>query len=217
MPYFTYQCWMCSKELELVPEPVERVFCPECAEKHKAEHDALIAEYALLKMRVMHENALRYMEKAGVYMHEYKDAAERALASGLEQTKRFYSAHEIIVAIVLDEFGYEYEANYPIGKYRADFFIPELKACLEVDGEEHKHKRIKDNERDIEIRQTLGSDWEIVRIPTEYISQNPVLIPDAIEALANEKRKLRRLNNGIIPESFSRREKKHYAMIEAMD
>lgn len=206
-----YKCWRCGKELTLNHEPQERVYCHECEEKKKEEHEKLISEYSLLKIRVMYENALRTMEKSGkCYMHEYLESANRILEAAISNTENFMSSHEMVVAIVLDNYGFQFNANFKILNYRVDFYIPEFKACLEVDGAQHSYKLEYDSRRDIDIRNVLGSEWEIVRIKTKYIEENPEKIVDAIEALANEKRRLRKKNNGIMPYGFSKRENTLY-------
>ena len=84
------------------------------------------------------------------------------------------------------------------------------KICIEVDGSTHQHKLEYDSNRDIELRNGLGTEWEIVRIPTKYIEDNPSKIIDGAEALAKEKKRLRKKNFGSMPYGFSQRESKHY-------
>lgn len=210
-----FPCWYCGEDvLREYSEPVLRVFCNSCVEKFNLEHEELIKEYAKLKIKVMFENALRLMEKSQkVYMHEYYEASKTVYQMATEETEKFMSADEIAVAIVLQEYGFEYKVNYPILSYRVDFYIPELRICLEVDGNLHKYKLEYDSNRDIEIRNTLGHEWEVVRIPTKYIEENPSKIIDGVEQLAKEKRRLRQKNLGIIPIGFSARENKYYEKI----
>lgn len=210
-----FKCWKCSKEVEVTEsEPTERVFCKECFSKYMDEHQELISEYSKLKIKVMFENALRIMEKSKkIYMHEYLDSSKKIYGNAISETEKFMSSHEIIVAILLEEYGFEFNVNYQILNYKVDFYIPELKICVEVDGNLHQNKLEYDSNRDIEIRNTLGVEWEIVRIPTKYIEQNPSKIIDGIEALANEKRRLRKKNLGYMPYGYSARENKHYDKI----
>lgn len=209
-----FKCWRCGKEVPFTYEPRRTVYCKECEEKHIEEHNQLIKEYATLKIRVMHDNALRIMEKSEkCYMHEYEESAKHVLQKALENTENYMSAHEMVVGIILNNYKYYYEPNFKILNYRVDFYIPEFKVCLEVDGAQHAHKLEYDSRRDIDIRNVLGSDWEIVRIKTGYIEENPEKIVDAIEALAKEKRRLRKKNNGIMPYGFSKRENVLYEAV----
>lgn len=213
-----FPCWKCGTEIEVIgDEPKDRVFCEKCLDLHKTDHGKLIKEYTLMKAKVMFENAIRMMEKSKkVYLHEYMIAGKSVYNMAVSETDKFMSSHEMVVAIMLEELGFEYRANYPILNYKADFYIPELRTCVEVDGISHKYKAEFDSRRDIDIRGALGSEWEIVRIPTKYIEENPTKIIEAIEALAKEKRRLRKKNFGAMPYGFSERENKHYDNIAKM-
>ena len=212
---YDYKCWRCGKVLTISSKytPVNRVFCEECKDKHIEERESLVKEYTQYKIKVMHENALRVLEKAMCYMYEFQVASQVILEDALNRPEKYNSSHEMAVAIYLESEGYYFEINYKILNYRVDFYIPDLKVCLEIDGALHNHRRKYDNRRDIAIRNELGQDWEIVRIPTKFIEQNPYKIADAIKALRNEKIKYRKENLGIITESFSNREKEHYETI----
>lgn len=208
-----YICWYCGKTIDRKYEPQERVFCEECKEKHLKDYKEKVAEYGKIKIEIMFETALRIMEKAGIYMYEYQNSANRIYNLAKASSETFLSSYEIIAAIVLDEFNYEYEVNKRILKYEVDFYIPELKVCLEIDGHLHDLKPEYDSNRDIDIRNHLGGEWEIIRIPTKYIDKNPSKLIEAIEQLKKEKVKLRRKNSGILPEWYSKRERSLYNKI----
>lgn len=210
-----FSCCRCGNEVEVLGgEPTNRVFCSECFMVSQDEHKTLITEYSKLKIKVMFENALRLMEKSKkVFMHEYFDSSKKVFEMAINETEKFMSSDEIIVAIILEEYGFEYKVNYPVLSYKVDFYIPELKTCLEVDGITHKHSIEYDSERDINLRNALGTQWEIIRIPTKYIEENPSKIIEGIEQLAKEKRRLRQKNYGAMPYGFSQRENKHYDKI----
>ena len=211
MPLDEYKCWQCGKELTADGwEPQKRVFCEECEKKHREEYQKTVSEYVALKIRVMYERALREMENANCYMHEYYAIAPEILADALETPNKYQSADEMIAAMVLISNGYEFEMQLISGPYNVDIFIPELHVCLEIDGERHEHRADYDSKRDIEIRRTLGDAWEVIRIPTKYMEQNPEALPDAIEASYRQKKKYRKENGGFLPNSYSKREAAHY-------
>lgn len=211
MPLDVYKCWGCGKPIQVEDyEPQKRVYCESCEKKHREEHKKLVFDYARLKVQVMLERALRVMETARCYMHEYVDIAPKLQQEALEHLERFQSADEFIAALILTSNGYEYEMQKPIGRYKIDFFIPELYVCLEIDGEMHELKLDVDSNRDVAIRQALGEKWEVIRIPTKYLEQNPEALPDAIEASYKQKKKYRKENCGFLPNSYSRREAAHY-------
>lgn len=210
-----FKCWMCGRSIEFYTEPIERVYCNACKIRKNNKHKELIREYAALKVRIMHENALRIMEKSQkCYMHEYLESANRIYEMALDNTEAFMSAHEMIVGMVLDNYGIGYESNHKILNYRVDFYIPEFKVFLEVDGDQHRHRFDYDNKRDIQIRKELGSEWESIRIPTKYIEENPEKIPDAIEEMAKEKRRLRKKFGGYMPYGFSKRDNRNYRRVQ---
>jgi DNA-directed RNA polymerase subunit RPC12/RpoP len=102
MPLDEYKCWQCGKELTADGwEPQKRVFCEACEKKHREEYQKTVSEYVALKIRVMYERALREMENANCYMHEYYDIAPEILADALETPNKYQSADEMIAAMVL--------------------------------------------------------------------------------------------------------------------
>ena len=205
-----YKCWNCGKPVKRLYEPTDRVFCLECEKKVREEHAKLVKEYSALKLRVMYENALRTMEKSNTYMYEYEESAKNIYNAIINDKLNFDSSYEIIASIVLDEYGYEYERYKKILNYEVDFYIPEFKACLEIDGDRHETRTDYDSKRDIAIRKELGADWEVIRIGTKYLEQRPSMLPEAIERLKAEKVRLRKKNNGILPEYYSKREMAQY-------
>lgn len=211
MPLDVYKCWMCGKPVQIDwYEPQKRVYCEECEKKHREQYKKTVSEYTLLKLRVMHERALRMMETAGCYMHEYVDIAQQVLQEALQNTDQFQSADEFAAAMVLTSNGYQYEMQKPVAKYKVDFYIPELFICLEIDGEMHEIRTDKDSKRDVDIRHELGEKWEVIRIPTKYLEQNPEALPDAIEASYKQKKKYRKENCGFLPNSYSKRQAAYY-------
>lgn len=205
-----YECWYCNNEVPLRQEPQKRVVCDKCFGVVDEEKNEVIKEYNRLKKVVMFENAINLLEKAKLYMHEYKKSAGKVYASLISSKFDYKSSHEVATAIILHDYNYEFKVNHSILNYKVDFYIPELKVCLEIDGRLHKHSKLYDNSRDIEIRNELGKQWEVIRIPTALIEKKPTFLIDTIEMLYNKKKELRCKNNGILPEHYSQREKTHY-------
>lgn len=210
MPFDEYSCWHCGKTVISKDEPQARLFCDGCMETFHAERKKTVSEYVMLKMRVMHERALRIMEKAGCYMHEYRDISNQILHNALECPTKFRSSEEIVAAMVMSSNLYEYEMNYQVGRYYVDLYIPELMVCLEIDGDRHEHKADRDSERDIEIRKILGEKWEIVRITTNFIHKDPEKLVEAVEAVYKKKKELRTRNGGFLPENYSKQTRAYY-------
>jgi very-short-patch-repair endonuclease len=186
------------------------MYCAECEQLVKKEKEDLMAEYLRLKTIVMVERAITIMDRQAVDMYEYKEAIDVVRNHAIEHPEKYMSSHEVIAAIVLIYNEIETKVQYKIKNHTVDFCLPTLKVVLEVDGFMHDHAQARDGKRDIDIRATLGPEWEVVRIPTQYIEQNASLLVEAIKTIKQEKRKVRRENNGIIPEWYSKREKAHY-------
>lgn len=212
MPY-DGKCWTCGADIVEsygAMDVLSLRFCHDCHRKHVAEYKKTLAEYLKLKNAIMYERALRIMERAGVHMTKFKRYAQAVQRHSAENPELYKSAHEMVAAIIMLETGTDFEMNYKVGPYIADMYIPRLALIVEIDGELHDGKELKDSNRDVKLRQILGDEWEIVRIPTKHIEENPLKIPDAIKALAEKKRRLRKENGGFLPNSYSKREAARY-------
>ena len=207
-----YECWKCGKKIKYYDEPNERVFCNECKEEHVREYNKILKQQQKIRAIIMLEKAITILESSPAYAHEYKKSYEYIKVKLEEKPTLFKSAEEVLVAMILHNFNYNFYANYKIKKYYVDFYIPELEVCLEVDGERHKSKTKYDKKRDIEIREELGSNWEVVRIPTNIIPTNPDKLIDAIITLKKEMQDSRK-KYGIIEDDFSKREQDYYQSI----
>lgn len=223
------KCWECGKQIEFnisaewsnderfagnagipkskTPEyAYKRYYCAECDQKRREEHRINKAQYIKYKNEVLIERAMRILEKQTLDFPEYEEAIKTAIDFA-RQTNKFESAYELIAAIILINNEVKVKTQHKIGNYSADFYLEELKVILEVDGDRHKDRLLYDSNRDIKIRQLLGLDWEIVRIPTVYLDKNAEMLVEAIRELKAKKQAVRRENGGIIPETFSRRDK----------
>lgn len=207
-----FKCITCGKEVEFMHiEPTERVFCEKCKNEHIENHKELVSNYAKIKLQVMHENALREMEKScKCYMNDMLDSIDFVRQMEIESPESFFSIPEIITAIILIDNNIKFKINHKILKYKIDFFIPDMYICLEVDGGFHDFSLAKDGKRDIEIRKELGEKWETIRIPTKFVMENPNKIVDSMKLMYKEIKKVRKINNGIIPSSFSRTARAYY-------
>ena len=60
---------------------------------------------------------------------------------------RDYTKQENTIAVVLDEFGIRYDQQVHMGPYILDFYIPDIKMCVEADGI-YGHLRTREAKRD---------------------------------------------------------------------
>lgn len=207
------KCWICGADIVEsfgMCDVLSKRYCKTCHAKHCEEYRTKVNEYIKLKGDVMFERAMRIMERADCDMTMYKRYAVAVQRHQRDNPELYKSADEIIAAVVMLEQGFDFEMNYKVGRYIVDMYIPSLHVIVEIDGNVHEGRELKDSNRDVTLRQTLGAEWEVIRIPTKYIEQNPKMIPKAIAKLAEDKRKIRKENCGFIPASYSKREAAHY-------
>jgi len=212
---YYFNCWRCGT---LVPkmnkEPLNRIFCRDCAEEHYKEITEAKERYINLRTKLMFENALMILEKQNVKMYKYIDAAETIKEVIEKGLKQFDSAHEIVAVMELLRNKIRVKIHPTVGKYKIDFTLPELFVVLEIDGYMHNFKKLEDTNRDIEIRKELGAEWEVVRIPTKYIESNVKALVKAIKEIRHYKQNIRANNHGIVPKWFSERDAKRWEDIE---
>ena len=207
----TGECWTCGCIIERIGL-AQRFYCLKCGEQKEKDDAEKAALYDRLRYEQIIERAMTVLEKQGtpVHIRDYRKAYEHILEYE-NGVKVFDSAHEIVAYMELLRIGVKAVPNFTVRRYRADFALPDEKIILEIDGHLHKHKTAQDAQRDKDIRAELGSEWEVVRIPTEYIEQNIKQLVPAARMMKEEMQKLRRLNNGELPGYFSQRHQKKRA------
>ena len=187
--------------------PSMRHFCEKCYTERNKELNRIRSEYVRLKKKLMLERAVKMFEKQDVNIYDYKDIIDDMAQYIEDNPEKFDSSHEMVAAIVLVDNCIKCKMQYKLDRYRLDFYIPDYKIVLEIDGDMHKNNLYRDNQRDIKVREILGPDWETVRIGTKYIEQNAKALVDAMIAIKKEKQKIRRQHNGFLPEWYSTRNK----------
>lgn len=201
-------CWRCGINFTGT-ETHEREYCSDCQEKHEEEDKELLDKYLELKTRVMWRRAVNDLEKQWLNMDEYYEESKYVLELALSDYNKFRSSPEMMAGIELLKNRVRAKTEYPILRYKVDFFLPDLKVVLEIDGRLHDFKVKKDSNRDVAILNELNKNdtgWEIIRIPTKYILENVKQLVPAIKAVYEEKQRLRRENGGFIPSYFSKRD-----------
>jgi very-short-patch-repair endonuclease len=208
-----YNCWWCGKRVVRKQRIAAqmRVYCSDdCSNKRKEQKEKDLETYVNLKIKVMHERALRMLEKQGANLGLYYDVSQAVLDKALSDYGKFQSSHEMVAAMELIRNKIQTKVQATVNKNRVDFMLPELCVVLEIDGYMHKYKVGNDSKRDVAIRNELGPEWEVVRIPTKYIEQNIKMLVPAIEQIYGLKQKFRAENNGFLPDNYSEREKAQY-------
>lgn len=158
-----------------------RCYCDQCLAEVIATESKERKQYIKLKKREMFRKAVKILEAQSTDMYEYKEAIEVVENFVEDKPDKFDSSYEVLTAIVLVQNRIHSKMQYKVGKYQVDFLLPELFVVLEIDGERHAHKKDSDRVRDKDIRKLLGSPWEIIRIPTDWLDKDAKKIPEAIE------------------------------------
>lgn len=199
-------CWQCGHYHTGNNTPA-RSYCEGCLEEYEEQDKQFMAEYVEYRMKVMWRRAVNNIEKQSVYMDEYYDEAQIVLEMALEDTAKFQSSQEMMVAMELVRNRVKTKAQHKILKYRVDFLIPDWKVVLEIDGRLHDYKINKDSDRGVAILTELNKStagWEIIRIPTKHIDDNLKQLVPAIKALYNERQRLRKKHGGFLPTYYSK-------------
>lgn len=98
-------------------------------------------------------------------LHAYKFMSSEAYAKVVERFKdceitpkfvrKEYSFGEDIIKNLFN--GYAVISQFPVlGKYKLDWYVPELKLAIEFDEKFHIHNKVKDSRRQKEIEKALG-------------------------------------------------------------
>lgn len=175
-PYFNGYSWSMPKLSKY-----RRCYCKECLEAEEEKTTEEHKLYIKLKKREMFRKAVKLLEDQHTDMYEYKEAIEVVRDFLEDNPDKFDSSYEVLTAIVLVQNRIHAKMQYKVGKYQVDFLLPDKFVVLEIDGERHKHKKCYDSVRDQEIKKLLGSQWEIIRIPTDRLDTDAKKIPKAID------------------------------------
>lgn len=201
------KCWMCGKDNATVTRELkhvvktprqpsyyadislesQRCYCQECFNKHAESLKRENEMYIKLKKRRMLEKAIDILEHQDLKLYEFREAI-RAVREFIEDNPdKFDSSYEILAAIVLIKHRIKCKMQYKVGRYQVDMLLPDLFVALEIDGERHKHTKIEDSRRDFTIKMVLGSQWEVVRIKTNYLDQHAEHLLEAIKEVCDKR------------------------------
>ena len=195
------KCWVCGKEgadctrditaeyklfyeipvRKTVKNEHQRCYCEKCYKetmKRLAQENELFTK---LKRKRTFEHAIDKMERQQINFCEYEEAIKTVEEYNLENDGKFDSSEEIMAAIVLIHNHYHIKPQAKVGSYQVDFMFPEDFIILEIDGIHHKLKKNYDTQRDKAIKEKLGNEWQIVRIPSDLIDEDVTKLPKAIE------------------------------------
>lgn len=170
------------------------LFCEEEAIKSKYVCNACEEKLALMKQFKTIDRGQKKIEKAARSFYyksiSYAEEKEKIVAKMIDDGFRFNSADEVCLAMQFEKQNVRYFPNYKIGKHKVDFFLPDIKIIVEVDGEMYHTDDDKEFLRERSIMANVGESYEIVRVSAEYITD--FMIYDTVDTLkfVRDKRKM---------------------------
>ena len=87
----------------------------------------------------------------------------------------------------MQKIGLEYETQKEIAGKRVDFYIPEIKIVLEIDGEIYHTDDGKSFLRDRKIMRKIGESWEIVHIEAKDVPKYTWNLRESLKYIVFER------------------------------
>lgn len=177
---FIHICVMCGKDYE---NNVRKSYkCPQCDQK--------LMIVKKLEMIDKAENKLtrvsgRHRMKKNIDLSEEVQKIRNRIINKID---RFSSSQEVMVAIQLEHQNIKYESQKEINGKKVDFYLPELKIILEIDGELYHTDTDKEFLRDRTIMYGVGEDYEIVHIETESVPRYTRNLKEALPYIVDQRK-----------------------------
>ena len=201
------RCWKCNVNVGKVASN-KIPLCDECKEKEDQYNNELKEQYRILGNKLKFKRAIEILcKQPNMNIEKYKEEIETIREYIEKFPTKFDSAHEVVAAIILLSSRINIKIQASINDYKVDFMLKDEFIILEIDGERHRSKLDYDFKRDVEIRNILGSEWEIIRIETKYIESNVEKLYDVLLDIYSYRKEVRKSNSGILPEWYSQRER----------
>lgn len=152
------------------------------------------------------QNAVSRFKKVKKNIKCYTTAFEK-IHNKLFTDGWFDSTEEIMVAIELVKNNIKARHQVKLGRYKADFVLPDEKIVLEVDGVLYHNKNTEQKEqiRDNLICLALGSEWDVIRISDELINTNITRLVPAFRKVKENRNLIRQQHGGVIPDWYSKK------------
>ena len=116
-------------------------------------------------------------------MHQSPDRTKRARRLRSELTLAERRLWDMVRDRRLD--GLKFRRETPLAGLTVDFYCPELKLVIEVDGGVHRLKEAEDAVRDVRLR---AAGFEVARLGNEALLNNPGVLIALVRARAERLR-----------------------------
>ena len=202
------KCHICKNEIKCMRYDRNVLYtCKECKLKQYLADKEVKTEYSKDIKEKKFNNAVKRIEKSvGKNINKYDKAIE-TIHNNLYKDHWFDSTEEIMVAIELIKNNIKTRHQVKIGIYRVDFVLEDEKIILEIDGKLFHTEKTKPKEqiRDNILLMKFGLDWEVIRITDDYINDNIKRLVPAIRKIRDERKRIRKINNGVLPQWYNNR------------
>ena len=171
-------CEICGKKIMRTQYSRKRTYlCDYCKGVIKEKEKPTIPD-GVTKHEIRYDKALEKIKKSVRNFESY----ERAIRIAKTRCERYGSIPEAMAAIELIKNKYKIIPQKKIGKFKADFVIPDIKVVLEIDGKIYHNDLSKEGYRDFYIKTKLGDGWRIIHYPSDRIEQDITKLTKYIEA-----------------------------------
>lgn len=165
-------CELCGREIWRTQFSIKRTYiCDYCKTKEQRRKKELQRQKEWEETKdIKTKHDIRFEKAVAVIKDQVKNFKdyESAIKIAWTACEKYGSIPEAVVAIELIRLGYKIIPQQKIGRYIADFVIPDKKLVIEVDGKTF-HGGAINAKRENTIQLSLGVSWTIIHIPAEDI------------------------------------------------
>jgi len=83
------------------------------------------------------------------------------------------------------QLGYKFRRQYPAGPYVLDFYCPQIRLCVELDGDVHADRLAKDATRDAWL---ASQGIHTIRVTTAQLYEQPERVVEFIHLACEQRR-----------------------------
>lgn len=177
---FIHICVMCGKDYENNTRISYK--CSKCEQKLALVKKLEMVDKAEYKLtRVPGKQRM----KNGNDLFKEICSVRKRIENGID---KFSSLQETMVAVQLEKQNLKYESQKEINGKKVDFFLPELKIILEIDGELYHTDENKEFLRDRQIMKGIGEEYEIVHIEADYVPRYTWNLKEALPYIVDQRK-----------------------------
>lgn len=175
-------CSKCGREIEsLTYGHNHQYICSHCKVEKRKTSQLMEQE---LRILLTTPGERRYQKAIDAIEKQVKDAKsyQKAIRIARAGQELYGSVPEAMVAIELIRLGYKIVPQKKVASYRVDFYLPDVKTVIEVDGSLY-HRKEYAGDREAILSLALGLDTRILHIPAEKIAKDIRKLKDCIDKL----------------------------------